>query len=89
MTTSIMTAVSWSTWKPNGTWKLPDGIHCHRSTTTGSSAPLIWTKAAMDSPNEPAMARMGSQCDSSLIYHLPKSRVIRKAARGRTGMSQM
>ena len=34
------------------------------------------------------MARMGSQCADSLIHQLPKSRVTKKAARGRTGMSQ-
>ncbi len=46
-------------------------------------------KAARESPNEPSMARMGSQCADSLIHHLPKIRVTTKAAKGSTGMSQM
>ena len=89
VTTSSMTAVNWSTCSPNGTWKLPTESHFQRSRTTGSSAPRICTKAAMDSPNEPAMARMGSQCAASLIHHLPKMMVMMKAASGSTGMSQI
>ena len=88
VTTSSMTADSWSTWKANGTWKLPTENQRHSSTTTGSSAPRIWMNAAIDSPNEPSMARMGIQWADSLIHHLPKSRVMTKAASGRTGMSQ-
>ncbi len=89
VTTMSMTAESWSTWKAKGTWKLPTENQRQSSTTTGSSAPRIWMKAAIDSPKEPAMARMGSQWADSLIHHLPKIRVMTNAASGRTGMSQM
>jgi hypothetical protein len=88
VTTSNMTADNWSIWNANGTWKLPTENQRHSSTTTGSSAPRIWMNVAMESPKEPAMAKMGIQWASSLIHHLPRSRVIRNAASGRTGISQ-
>jgi hypothetical protein len=84
-----MTADSWSTCSEMGTWKLPAENQRHSSTTTGSSAPLIWMKAASDRPNDPSIARMGGQWDAPLIHHLPKMMVMTKAANGRSGTRGM
>ena len=61
----------------------------HSSTTTGSSAPRICDEGRDGQPERAGHGQDGQPVRRSLIHHLPKSRVMRKAASGSTGMSQM